>query len=39
MQLASKTFINLSDIVRFKNEEDADAVMANWIRRVDSLQY
>lgn len=39
MQLASKTFINLSDIVRFKNEEDANAVMANWIRRAVSLQY
>lgn len=32
-------FISLTDITRFKNEEDPNAVIANWIRRVDSLQY
>lgn len=32
-------FISLTDIARFKNEEDPNAVIANWIRRVDSLQY
>ena len=32
-------FISLPDIARFKNEEDPNAVIANWIRRVDSLQY
>lgn len=32
-------FISLTDIARFKNEEDPNAVIANWIRRVDSIQY
>lgn len=32
-------FISLTDIARFKNEEDPNAVIANWIRRIDSLQY
>ena len=32
-------FSSLTDIARFKNEEDPNAVIANWIRRVDSLQY
>lgn len=32
-------FISLTDIARFKNEEDPNTVIANWIRRVDSLQY
>lgn len=32
-------FISLTDIARFKNEENPNAVIANWIRRVDSLQY
>lgn len=32
-------YISLTDIARFKNEEDPNAVIANWIRRVDSLQF
>ena len=32
-------FISLTDIARFKNEEDPNAVIANWLRRVDSLQF
>lgn len=32
-------FICLTDIARFKNEEDPNAVIANWLRRVDSLQF
>ena len=32
-------FLSLTDIARFKNKEDPNAVIANWIRRVDSLQY
>ena len=32
-------FVSLTDIARFKNEEDPNAVIANWLRRVDSLQF
>jgi len=32
-------FISLTDIARFKNEEDPNAVIANWLRRVDSIQF
>ena len=32
-------YISLTDIARFKNEEDPNAVIANWLRRVDSLQF
>ena len=32
-------YISLTDIARFKNEEDPNAVIASWIRRVDSLQF
>ena len=32
-------FISLTDIARFKNEEDPNEVIANWLRRVDSLQF
>lgn len=32
-------FISLTDIARFKNEEDPNAVIVNWLRRVDSLQF
>ncbi|MCR5491951.1 MAG: KilA-N domain-containing protein [Bacilli bacterium] len=32
-------YISLTDIARLKNEEDPNAVIANWIRRVDSLQF
>ena len=32
-------YISLTDIARFKNEQDPNAVIANWIRRVDSLQF
>jgi len=32
-------YISLTDIARFKNKEDPNAVIANWLRRVDSLQF
>ena len=32
-------YISLTDIARFKNEEDPNAVIANWLRRVDSIQF
>lgn len=32
-------FVSLTDIARFKNEEDPNPVIANWLRRVDSLQF
>lgn len=32
-------FICLTDIARFKNKEDPNAVIANWLRRVDSIQF
>lgn len=32
-------YISLTDIARFKNEEDPHAVIANWLRKIDSLQF
>ena len=32
-------YISLTDIARFKNEEDPNAVIANWLRKIDSLQF
>ena len=32
-------FVSLTDIARFKNAEDPNGVIANWIRRVDSLHF
>lgn len=37
--IGNDDFISLTDIARFKNEEDPNAVIANWLRRVDSLQF
>ena len=37
--LGEDDYISLTDIARFKNEEDPNAVIANWLRRVDSLQF
>jgi len=32
-------YISLTDIARFKNEDEPNAVIASWIRRVDSIQF
>ena len=32
-------YISLTDIARFKNEEDTHDVIANWLRTIDSLQF
>ncbi len=37
--IGDNDFVSLTDIARFKNEEDPNAVIANWIRRVDSIQF
>lgn len=37
--IGDEDFISLTDIARFKNEEDPNAVIASWLRRVDSLQF
>lgn len=35
----NNTDFNMVEFDQFKNEEDPDAVIANWIRRADSLQF
>ncbi|MCQ2752790.1 MAG: KilA-N domain-containing protein [Bacilli bacterium] len=37
--LSDNDFISLTDIARFKNDDDPNSVIANWLRRVDTLQF
>lgn len=32
-------YISLTDIARLKNNDDTNAVIANWLRRVDTLEF
>ena len=32
-------FISLTDLAKFKNSEDPNAVIANWMRRVDTISF
>lgn len=32
-------FVSLTDIARFKNDENPNGVIANWLRRVDTLEF
>ena len=38
-RIEDNDYISLTDIARFKNEEDPHAVIANWLRKIDSLQF
>ena len=38
-RIEDNDYISLTDIARFKNEEDPNAVIANWLRKIDSLQF
>ena len=37
--ISDDDFISLTDLARFKNFEDPNAVIANWMRRVDTISY
>ena len=37
--ISDDDFISLTDLARFKNSEDPNAVIANWMRRVDTISY
>lgn len=37
--ISDNDFISLTDLARFKNSEDPNAVIANWMRRVDTISF
>ena len=37
--ISDDDFVSLTDLARFKNPEDPNAVIANWIRRVDTISF
>ena len=37
--ISDDDFISLTDLARFKNSENPNAVIANWMRRVDTISY
>ena len=37
--ISDKDFISLTDLARFKNSEDPNSVIANWMRRVDTISF
>jgi hypothetical protein len=38
-EISDNDFISLTDLARFKNSEDPNAVIANWMRRVDTISF
>ena len=37
--ISDEDYISLTDIAKLKNKEDPNAVIGNWLRRVDTLEY
>ena len=37
--ISDNDYISLTDIARFKSDGDVNHVIANWMRRVDTIEY